>query len=97
MEKEIPIGDGWKRVLFMRTPLMSTYLVAFAIGRFDYVEDTSSDGTLVRVYTPPGKKDQGKFALQVTTKAMPYYREYFQIAYPLPKIDLLAVTELSFG
>lgn len=76
---------------------MSTYLVAVVVGEFDYVEDKSSDGVLVRVYTPPGKKEQGRFALHVATKALPYYKEYFQIAYPLPKIDLVAVSEMSCG
>lgn len=82
-------------VKFCRTPIMSTYLVAFLVGDFEYVEDTSSDGILVRVYTPPGKKEQGKFALFVASKVLPFYREYFQIAYPLPKMDLVAVSEMS--
>lgn len=82
---------------FARTPVMSTYLVAFVVGDFDYVEDTSSDGILVRVYTPCGKKEQGRFALYVATKVLPYYKEYFQIAYPLPKMDLVAIAEMSAG
>lgn len=76
---------------------MSTYLVAFVVGDFEYIEDTSSDGILVRVYSPPGKKEQGKFALFVATKVLPFYKEYFQIAYPLPKMDLVAVSEMSAG
>jgi puromycin-sensitive aminopeptidase len=76
---------------------MSTYLVAFVVGDFDYVEDKSSDGVLVRVYTPVGKKEQGRFALFVASKVLPYYKEYFQIAYPLPKMDLVAVSEMSCG
>lgn len=39
---------------FETTPIMSTYLVAAVIGEYDYVEATSSDGVLVRVYTPKG-------------------------------------------
>ena len=44
---------------------MSTYLLAFIIGEYDYVEAKDADGVLVRVYTPTGKKEQGEFALQV--------------------------------
>lgn len=44
---------------------MSTYLVAFVVGEYDFVEARSSDGVLVRVYTPVGKAEQGKFALEV--------------------------------
>ncbi len=55
----------WKVVSYERTPIMSTYLLAFVVGEYDFVEDKDSDGVLVRVYTPKGKKDQGTFALQV--------------------------------
>ena len=44
---------------------MSTYLVAFAIGEFDYIEEVLSNGVVARIYTPLGKKEQGRFALQV--------------------------------
>lgn len=46
---------------------MSTYLVAFVVGEYDFVETRSTDGVLVRVYTPVGKAEQGKFALEVKT------------------------------
>ncbi|XP_022902061.2 puromycin-sensitive aminopeptidase [Onthophagus taurus] len=82
---------------FERTPIMSTYLVATVVGEYDYVEGKSSDGVLVRVYTPRGKKEQGLFALEVATKVLPYYKDYFSIAYPLPKIDLIAIADFSAG
>lgn len=82
---------------FSPSPLMSTYLVAVVVGDFDYIEDTSEDGVLVRVYTPPGVKEQGRFALYVATKVLPFYKDYFQIAYPLPKIDLVAIADFSAG
>ncbi|KAK8732636.1 hypothetical protein OTU49_006856 [Cherax quadricarinatus] len=84
-------------VKFATSPLMSTYLVAVVVGEYDYVEDTSTDGIKVRVYTPVGKQEQGKFALEVATKVLPYYKEYFSIAYPLPKMDLIAIADFSVG
>ena len=53
-------------VTYAQTPIMSTYLLAFIVGEFDYVEGKSSDGVLVRVYTPLGRKEQGEFALEVS-------------------------------
>lgn len=44
---------------------MSTYLVAYIVGEYDYIEGKDSDGVVVRVYTPLGKKEQGQFALEV--------------------------------
>ncbi|KAL1452105.1 hypothetical protein WDU94_006414, partial [Cyamophila willieti] len=90
--------DGVSRsVQFETSPIMSSYLVAVVVGEFDHVEETSSDGVLVRVYTPVGKREQGRFALHVASKVLPFYKDYFNIAYPLPKIDLIAVPELSYG
>lgn len=52
---------------------MSTYLLAYVVGEFDYVEDKTSNGVVVRVYTPLGKSDQGRFALDVAVKTLPFY------------------------
>ena len=59
------VDNNMKRVVFNRTPIMSTYLLAFIVGEFDYIEERDSNGVLVRVYTPVGKKEEGRFALQV--------------------------------
>ena len=48
--------------------IRSTYLVAFVVGEFDFVEGVTKEGVKVRVYTPLGKADQGKFALDVGGK-----------------------------
>jgi len=76
---------------------MSTYVMAFAVGEFDFVEGRSEDGVVCRVYTPKGKQDRGKFALDVVSKSLTVYKDYFGISYPLPKMDLLAVNEFSCG
>ena len=49
---------------------MSTYLVAFVVGEYDYVEKSDPDGVRVRVYTAVGKKEQGRFALDVREIAL---------------------------
>ena len=40
---------------------------------------------------PVGKKEQGRFGFYVAAKVLPYYKEYFGVEYPLPKMDLVAV------
>lgn len=89
--------ENLKLVKFAKTPIMSTYLVAFVIGEFDYVEDTTVDGVKVRVYTPVGKSEQGEFSLKVATKVLPYYKDYFKVEYPLPKMDLICVPDFAGG
>ncbi|XP_050419244.2 puromycin-sensitive aminopeptidase [Patella vulgata] len=86
-----------KIVSFETTPIMSTYLIAFTVGDYDYVEGFDKDQIRVRIYTPAGKKEQGRFALDVAVKTLPFYKDYFGIKYMLPKIDLLSVADFAIG
>jgi len=103
-EKEIKPSkrDGFHTVVFERSPVMSTYLLAWAIGDFEYVEafterKYNGKNIPVRVYTTKGLKEQGRFALENCHKIVDYFSEVFQIDYPLPKVDLLAVHEFPIG
>uniref|UniRef100_A0A286XC07 Puromycin-sensitive aminopeptidase n=1 Tax=Cavia porcellus TaxID=10141 RepID=A0A286XC07_CAVPO len=95
--KPYPDDENLVEVKFARTPVMSTYLVAFVVGEYDFVETRSKDGVCVRVYTPVGKAEQGKFALEVAAKTLPFYKDYFSVPYPLPKIDLIAIADFAAG
>jgi puromycin-sensitive aminopeptidase len=66
--KDFKIYSNLSEFYFERSPIMSTYLVAFVVGEFDYVEERCSQNTLVRVYTPVGKLEMGKFSLDVIFK-----------------------------
>lgn len=90
-------GGKMKELAFLDTPIMSTYLVAFCVGEFDYVQAQSSGGVLVRVYTPPGKSDSGVFALDCATKSLDAYNDFFGTPYPLPKLDMVAIPEFAAG
>jgi len=96
-ERQYESDTDFKISDFETTPKMSTYLIAFAIGDFDCVEKTNSDGVLVRVFTPKGKKEQGMFALNLAADALVYYKEYFKIPYSLPKLDLVPIQEFPIG
>lgn len=65
-EKDAAEDASLKCVKYTRSPIMSTYLLAFVVGEFDFVEGKDSDGVVIRVYTPKGKTVQGKFALEVS-------------------------------
>ncbi|KAK7413626.1 hypothetical protein QQX98_007489 [Neonectria punicea] len=97
-----PSKDGWQVVSFETSPVMSTYLLAWAIGDFEYIEaftDRKYNGKQipVRVYTTRGLKQQGDWALQHAPKIIDFFSEIFDIDYPLPKSDLLAVHEFTHG
>ena len=88
---------GRKRVHFAVTPKMSTYLVAFMVGEFEYSEAQTAEGVNVRVYATPGKSGQLGFALEAGTKTLSFYNDYFGIPYPLPKLDMIAVPDFAAG
>jgi aminopeptidase N len=92
---------------------MSTYLVAYVIGAYEYVETRDSNNVLVRVYTAIGEKERGLFALhvrffcdksftlndlfQTAAKILPFYAEYFGSKYPLSKVDMIAIADFGSG
>ncbi|KAG5463670.1 MAG: peptidase family M1-domain-containing protein [Olpidium bornovanus] len=99
---EEKIDRDLKVVKFAKTPKMSTYLVAFAVGEFGYIEAYTSgkfNGRPVqcRLYTIKGSEKQGEFALDVKVKTLEYFAEIFDIAYPLPKCDSIAVPDFEAG
>ena len=51
----------------------------------------------MRVYTPVGKNEQGRFGLYVAAKVLPYYKEYFGVEYPLSKMDLVVIANFAAG
>jgi len=42
---------GKVAITYERSPIMSTYLVAFVVGEMDHIEKLSEDGVLVRVFS----------------------------------------------
>ncbi|MGH9567735.1 MAG: M1 family metallopeptidase, partial [Candidatus Angelobacter sp.] len=78
------------------TPKMSSYLLAVAVGHFEFVEG-SADGIPIRVWTTPGKKRLATFALETAEHVLQYYDHYFAIKYPYAKLDLIALPDFSAG
>jgi len=84
-------------VTFDTTPVMSTYLLAITVGEFDYLEGKTPEGIECRVYSPLGKKEQGAFALECAIKSLTFYKDFFNVPYPLKKYDMAAIPDFSSG
>ena len=52
---------------------------------------------LIRAFTPPGKPELGEFALRCAVLALDEYDTTFEIPYPLPKSDMVAIPEFAAG
>jgi len=90
-------GTGKRVLRYAPTPKMSTYLLAFVVGEFDFVQDMTKHGVMVRVYTPPGKAEEGRFGLRVAKDTLDLYDDFFAVPYPLPKLDMVAIPEFAMG
>ena len=88
-------APGFNIVTFAPSPVMSTYLLAFIIGEFEYVEGYTKEKVQIRVFTTAGKKHQAKFALDVAIRSIEFFNEYFDIPYPLPILDLIAIPDFE--
>jgi aminopeptidase N len=97
-----PNKDGRTVVSFETTPVMSTYLLAWAVGDFEYIEthterEYNGKKLPVRLYTTRGLKEQGQWALDHAPKIIDYFTDAFGVEYPLPKSDILAAHEFTHG
>jgi aminopeptidase N len=92
-------GEGLKIVVFEKTPLVSTYLVAFVIGELEKISDYTDDGVELNFWARPGKAEQCRFALEVTKKVLKFYDEYFGRSYGsvMGVLNQLAIPDFSFG
>ena len=91
------LGDGRMRVSFATTMAMSTYLVAFVVGPLEATEAVDCGGVPVRVVHRPGRGDQTAFALDVAAHALAWFADYYGLAYPSDKLDLVAIPDFAFG
>ncbi|MBX9667827.1 MAG: ERAP1-like C-terminal domain-containing protein [Candidatus Obscuribacterales bacterium] len=91
-------GRGNKRrVTFVETPKMSTYLVALIVGPFESTDPVNANGVEIRVWATPGHKEEGTFARGAAEKMLPYFESYFGVPYPLRKLDMIAIPDFAAG
>jgi len=87
--------DGRLVTRFEKTPRMSTYLLFLGVGEFEIIEDPGE--ILLRAATMPGTSEQGRFGLTFARKCLAFCERFYGIKYPLPKLDLIAITDFSAG
>ena len=83
---------------FEKTPLMSSYLLAFVIGELHKKSAHTKSGVEVNVWATPAQNENTlDFALDIATRSIDFYDEYFGVKYPLPKSDHVALPDFSSG
>jgi len=90
-------GEGRREVAFAPTMKMSTYLVAVVVGPFERGRVVDVDGVPLSVVSTPDKVELGEFALGAAAHALRFYTDYFGVAYPGDKVDLLGIPDFAYG
>ncbi|MCW5803229.1 MAG: M1 family metallopeptidase, partial [Deltaproteobacteria bacterium] len=97
------LPDGTQRTRFARTPPLPTYLVAFAVGPFEAQTATVPPSPVraqplpIRAVAWRGRGAETAFALAATPALLAEQERYFGIAFPYPKLDLVAVPDFQSG
>jgi len=90
--------DGVLTTTFATTPRMSSYLLAFVVGELHKKTARTKSGVEVNVWATPAQSEETlDFALDIATRSIDFYDEYFGVPYPLPKSDHVALPDFSSG
>ena len=91
-------NDNSLTTAFEKTPQMSSYLLAFVIGELHKKTARTKSGVEVNVWATPAQNENTlDFALDIATRSIDFYDEYFGVKYPLPKSDHVALPDFSSG
>jgi aminopeptidase N len=93
---ETSLSETLHRVHFAESPKMSTYLLFLAVGDFERIHQTV-DRVDVGVIVKRGDAAKAAYALDQAGKLLKYYGDYFGVAFPLPKLDLIAAPGQIYG
>ena len=88
-------ANGWKTIVYKRTPPMPSYLLAIATGPLEFVPIPMRVPT--RIVTTRGQSGLTATAVEWTPRIMKAVEDWFGQPYPYEKLDLIAVPEYWAG
>jgi puromycin-sensitive aminopeptidase len=102
---ELPIdaqGTSKVAVRFQPTMPMSTYLVAFVVGPLEISEPVmvprrGGGDIAMRIAHVPGKSHLTTFGLDIGTYSLAWYQDFYELAYPTDKCDMVALPDFAAG
>jgi puromycin-sensitive aminopeptidase len=90
-------AGGKVAVRFADTMVMSSYLVAFVVGRLDTTEWVDVAGIPLRIVHVPGKGGLTGFGLECAAYCLEWFQEYYGIPYPSDKVELIGLPDFAAG
>ncbi|HJW49337.1 MAG TPA: M1 family aminopeptidase, partial [Candidatus Limnocylindria bacterium] len=93
-----PLDERRTRTIFRETPKISTYLVAFTVGPYEFTDVvTTPSGIPVRVCLPPGLVAQATYARDAHVRSVEWLQSYTAIPYPYYKVDAIGIPDFEAG
>jgi aminopeptidase N len=90
--------NGQLFTTFETTPVMSSYLLAWVVGKMHKKTAKTKSGIGVNVWaTPAQPKASLDFPLDIAVRSIDFFEEYFGVDYPLSKCDNVALPDFSSG
>jgi puromycin-sensitive aminopeptidase len=90
--------EGGKRIVrFAESMKMSTYLVAFIVGKLVPTDPIMARQTPVRLWSVPGKQHLTPFGHEIAVYSLNFLADYYDIPYPGDKLDLIAIPDFASG
>src|SRR2546428_9160436 len=84
------------RTRFRETPKISSYLVAFTVGPYEFTPTvTTPSGIPVRVCLPPGLAEQGIYARDAHVRSVEWLEDYTAGPYPSIKRDAIGIPDFD--
>ena len=81
--------------IFNQSVPMPTYLTAFLVADFGNTQNANDKN--YKIFHQKSKADQAKYAANIGPDILKYYENYFNLSYPLPKMDMAAIPDFGPG
>jgi puromycin-sensitive aminopeptidase len=89
--------EGFVRVRFAESMVMSTYLVCVVVGPLALTPPSDARGVPVRVACRPDRLHLAGYANEIGVFALDWFSDYFGIPYPERKLDQAAIPDFAQG
>ncbi|KAJ2949884.1 hypothetical protein O0L34_g11205 [Tuta absoluta] len=102
VSKTIDKETQLETVTFATSVPMSTYLACFVVCDFDFKEtEINANGIgrnfRLRTFAQRDQMHKIDFALDIGKRATEYYVKYYEVPFPLPKLDMIAIPDYQSG